>query len=349
MEKLVGEIKEKNNLIGNININKELEGNLNQTIREIIIKPTGNININSNGIHDVAMYGTATVNVSNKEEQEKEVIITNNGITTVIPDNNKTLNKVNIITNVPKGEINLQSKEATPSKSILNIVADSGFNGLDKVTINPIPDEYIIPTGKIDISSNGDIDVTNFSTASVNVPSREIKLQSKEITPSKSVQEINPDSQYDGLNKVTVNAIPNEYIIPSGTINISENGEVDISNYAKAIVNVSSGGGLKVAEGTFTLTDSLTEYTVTGLDFTPRLVIVTGTTLGTQNPVRTAHWYRNSAFNAGQVVSYKSATSVSPTLAISNNYCTLNADGFKIKQYLTYPLIADTYSWIAVE
>lgn len=50
-------------------------------------------------------------------------------------------------------------------------------------------------------------------------------LQEKEITPTKSIQEITPDSAYDGLSKVTVDKIPDEYIIPKiGTKTVAKNG-----------------------------------------------------------------------------------------------------------------------------
>ena len=66
----------------------------------------------------------------------------------------------------------------------------------------------------------------------------DIKLQNKEVNPTKEKQTVTSDSQYDGLREVTVNPIPNEYILPSGEIDITENGTFDITNYETANVKV---------------------------------------------------------------------------------------------------------------
>ena len=69
-------------------------------------------------------------------------------------------------------------------------------------------------------------------------------LQTKTATPTTSAQEIEPDSGYDGLSKVTVGAIPSQYIIPTGTKSITENGTgIDVSQFATADVAVPSSGG----------------------------------------------------------------------------------------------------------
>ena len=63
-------------------------------------------------------------------------------------------------------------------------------------------------------------------------------FQEKEVTPTKEIQEIKADQQYDGLSKVVVNAIPSEYIVPSGNITITTSGTYDVKDKENAIVNI---------------------------------------------------------------------------------------------------------------
>ena len=83
-------------------------------------------------------------------------------------------------------------------------------------------------------------------------------LQEKEVTPTKEIQQIKADQQYDGLSKVVVNAIPDEYIIPSGEINISQNGTYDVTDKINAIVNIPEkklGSKIITENGTYKATD----------------------------------------------------------------------------------------------
>lgn len=110
---------------------------------------------------------------------------------------------------------------------------------------------YIRPQGTKSISANGSgIDVTEYASVDVAVPTPTPSLQSKTATPTTSQQTVTSDSGYDGLSSVTVGAIPSEYIIPSGSETKTANGTYDVTALAQLVVNVAS--PVKTATGTFT-------------------------------------------------------------------------------------------------
>lgn len=123
----------------------------------------------------------------------------------------------------------LENLEVTPTKEVQKFTHENSY-GYDEVIVETIPDEYIIPSGTLSISQNGDVDVTNFKMAKVEVYIPPI-LQDKTITPTKEIQNITSDENYDGLRKVIVNPIPDEYVIPKlETKSISVNGTYNASD-----------------------------------------------------------------------------------------------------------------------
>ena len=81
--------------------------------------------------------------------------------------------------------------------------------------------------------------------------------QKKEVIPTKTEQMIIPDENYNSLSEVLVKQIPEEYIIPQGEINITENGDFDVSTKQLARVSVPEPTGtIEVIEnGTFNVKD----------------------------------------------------------------------------------------------
>lgn len=71
-----------------------------------------------------------------------------------------------------------------------------------------------------------------------NIEYIEPSTQEKIATPTTQEQVITPDDGIFALSKVIVNAIPSEYIIPSGTLNISSNGNYDVKEKEYANVNI---------------------------------------------------------------------------------------------------------------
>ncbi|MGM9590623.1 MAG: hypothetical protein ACI3V0_10690 [Faecousia sp.] len=140
------------------------------------------------------------------------------------------------------GAYNLQSKTATPTKKQQSITPDAGYYGLSDVTVSPIPDAYQnvssvtaaagdVLTGKIFVAADGTVvagtmvnngavsKTLDGTTISYTIPKGyhtgngtvQIVLETKTVTPTKSVQDITPTSG-KVLSKVTVAAIPDHYV-----------------------------------------------------------------------------------------------------------------------------------------
>jgi hypothetical protein len=137
------------------------------------------------------------------------------------------------------------AKTVTPTKSSQTAIA-SGVYTTGAVTVAAIPDQYIttidatasadeIMSGETayvngskvtgtfsidnELSTQDDL-ISQIQAAVDSLPEAgggELTLQNKTVTPTTSSQTITADSGYDGLDTVTVNAIPSTYVKPSAT------------------------------------------------------------------------------------------------------------------------------------
>ena len=108
--------------------------------------------------------------------------------------------------------ISLQSKEATPTTSAQTITADTGYTGLAQVKVNPIPSEYIIPSGTSSITQNGTFNIAQYASVSVSVSGSAPVIESLSVTPTESSQTFTASGGTDGYSPVTVGAISNTYV-----------------------------------------------------------------------------------------------------------------------------------------
>ena len=121
----------------------------------------------------------------------------------------------------PASQIRFQRQNATvtPDSTTQTVTPTGAYYYIDKVTVNPIPPEYIVPSGTLSVTSNGTgIDCSTYESVDVAVPSGQPSLQnkSKSYTPTESAQSesITADAGYDGLGtvSVSVDAISSTYV-----------------------------------------------------------------------------------------------------------------------------------------
>lgn len=160
-----------------------------------------------------------------------------------------------------KGTVNNNSITVTPSVTNTTGYITGGTKTGTTVTISASE----LVSGNKSITSNGTgIDVTNYATVSVSVPTGStIKNQDKTVTPTKSQQSVTFDvdsNNYTGLGTVTVNAIPAQYITTTdanataANILYNKTAYVNGSKITGSMANNgATGGTITTQGGTYTI------------------------------------------------------------------------------------------------
>lgn len=161
------------------------------------------------------------------------------------------------------GSYTLQSKTVTPTKKRQSITPDSGYYGLSDVTVAMIPDNYQdvsavtaaagdVMTGKVIVLADGTVTTGTMPnngavsqtldavTITYTIPKGyhsgtgtvKIALETKTVTPTKAAQDIVPTAG-KVLSKITVAAIPDNYIDTSDADAVAANLLVDKTAYVK--------------------------------------------------------------------------------------------------------------------
>ena len=175
--------------------------------------PTGTLNIAENGTFDVTNYASAEVDVPASEVDSGSKSINSNGTHDVI-------GYANAEVNVPASAVDVGSK---------NITENGTHDVVGYANVNVDVPTGITPAGTVNIANNGTFDVSLYANANVNVPASAVDSGSKNIVTN---------GTHDVTGYASANVNVPASAVDSGTKTVTQNGTFDVVGYANVNVNV---------------------------------------------------------------------------------------------------------------
>lgn len=213
-------------------------------------------------IFDIIYNSNGTTEFVEPSTRSETLNITTNG--TYYPTHATSSYITSVSVNVPTGTARTSS-DLTASGATVTVPAGLYSEQATKSVANgsaTTPATSITANPSISVSNSGLITATTSATKSVtptvnagyvssgtagtvtvsgNNTSQLTTMAAQSVTPTTSSQTVATSGKYM-TGDVTVGAIPSNYIVPSGSLNITTNDTYDVTNYASAVVNVATSG-----------------------------------------------------------------------------------------------------------